>query len=93
MYPNELAVYVTAALSEKVPRHARQHVIFRSSSVLLLYTVAEVGFLFSCWHDPCTLFAQYQTWFRWTSVAIFILGIGQHGLTRVIDSHIVQEKM
>lgn len=90
-YPQDLAKYVTSALSDRVPPFARQHVIFRSSSVLFIYTVAEVGFLFSCWHEPSTVFADYQGWFKWTSLLIFGLGICQHGLTRAIDSHIVKD--
>jgi|HubBroStandDraft_6_1064221.scaffolds.fasta_scaffold00205_46 hypothetical protein len=91
-YPGDLANYVKSALSEDIPRLASKHVIFRSSSVLFIYTVAEVGLVFSNWHDPGTLFARHphRTWVA--SVLIFGLGVWQHVLTRVIDSRIIGDK-
>ena len=52
MYPDELGKYVEAALTNTIPPLARQHVVFRSSSVLFIYTVAEVGLLFLAGTSP-----------------------------------------
>lgn len=91
-YPGDLANYVKAALSEDIPRLASKHVIFRSSSVLFVYTVAEVGLVFSIWHEPGTLFARHPWRMGVASLLIFGLGVWQHALTRVIDSRIIGDK-
>jgi hypothetical protein len=68
---------------------ARQHVAFRTSSILLLYTVAEIGLLVAIWHDPCTLFAQHACWTAIGSLLIFAAAIWQNVITRRIDYYVV----
>src|SRR6266550_8737091 len=45
-YGHDLGHYVTKALKADMPAIVRQHIAFRASSVLLLYTVAEASLLF-----------------------------------------------
>jgi hypothetical protein len=72
-----------------IPDHARQHITFRASSVLLLYIIAEVGVLFAVCHDSDSWFARYKYWVIAASVLIFVAAIWQATLTRTIDSYIV----
>src|SRR5262245_15505876 len=51
-YVEDLAVYVAQSLGgSRIAPLARQHVAFRASAVLLLYTVAEVCFIFALWPE------------------------------------------
>jgi hypothetical protein len=55
---NDISNYVARALWDSdIPERAREHVRFRASSVLLLFMVAEAGFIFAFWNEPNTLFA------------------------------------
>src|SRR3990172_11121592 len=52
-YPDDLALYVREALMDPdVPLRARQHVAFRASSVLLIYTIAELLLIAGIWSEP-----------------------------------------
>jgi hypothetical protein len=45
---NDISNYVARALWDSdIPERAREHVRFRASSVLLLFMVAEAGFIFA----------------------------------------------
>ena len=64
-----------------------EHIALRASSVLLLYTIAEVGFLFFLWHDqnPDNFFDRYSNKVLIASIAIFCAAIWQNLITRHID--------
>ena len=55
-YVDEVVLYVREALAENdTPDRARQHVSFRASVVLLIYTVWELTLLASIWHEKATI--------------------------------------
>jgi hypothetical protein len=51
-YLNDIGKYTAKSL-KTINRSgiAGEHIALRSASVLLLYTIAEVGFLYILWHD------------------------------------------
>lgn len=91
-YVDDLGLYVSRSLyAANVPESARQHIAFRASSVLLIYTIAEVGFLFAIWHENGTFFQQYSDAVIVCSVAIFLVGVWQNIITRRIDYYVILE--
>jgi hypothetical protein len=91
-YVDDLGKYVAKSLrSSTVPEIARQHVAFRASSVLLIYTVAEVAAIFAVWNEANTLFGRHWVVALLVSVAAFALGVWQNIITRRIDYYIVDE--
>ena len=90
-YLDDLGRYVARSASDSdISSRAREHVRFRASSVLLLYTVAEVGLIFACWHAPCSLFAEHPIKIAIASLLVFAFGVCQNIITRRIDFHIVR---
>jgi len=90
-YLDDLGKYVAdSQCISRIPEQARQHIVFRASSVLLLYMAAEIGFFFSLWNEPCSLFAQYKLWIIGGSVVVFIAGVWQQVITRYIDDYIIE---
>jgi hypothetical protein len=90
-YLDDLGTYVAKSLSASgISERARQHVAFRASSVLLLYTIAEVGILFTVWHEPATFFARHPIAVTVASVLTFNVGVWQNIITRRIDYHVVR---
>lgn len=90
-YLDDLGTYVARALSAAtIPERARQHVAFRASSVLLIYTVAEVGVLFALWHEPATFFDRHAVAVAIASLLTFAVGVWQNVITRRIDHHVVK---
>jgi len=88
-YLNDLSNYVAAALwNSKIPERAREHVRFRASAVLLLFMVAEVGLIFSFWHESNTFFSCYQPETQVTSIVVVLVGVWQYTITRRIDFHV-----
>jgi hypothetical protein len=90
-YREDLGEYVADFHFADIPDHARQHITFRASSVLLLYIISEVGGLFFFWHGSNPLFEQYKWLVCVTSILIFAAAIWQATLTRAIDSHVVDK--
>jgi hypothetical protein len=89
-YTDDLGNYVAESLcTDSISSRARQHVTFRASSILLLYTVAEVGGVAACWKEPKTLFATHPYTILLVSALIFVVAIWQDVLTRRIDYHVV----
>lgn len=89
-YRSDLGKYVAKSLcATTIPLYARQHVAFRASSILLLYTVAGVGLLFSWWNETNTLFARHPCWITICSVVLFVAGVWQQLITRAIDDLVV----
>jgi hypothetical protein len=89
-YLHDLGEYVALSMNAPgLPPLARQHVAFRASAVLLLYTVAEVGLLFAGWHEPGTVFSAYQKPILGASLLVFVVGLWQNVITRRIDYYII----
>jgi len=92
-YTEDLGAYVAKSLcTESISSRGRQHVTFRASSVLLLYIVAEVGWVAACWHEPTKLFAAHHCCILLLSALIFVVAIWQDALTRRIDYHVIHFK-
>jgi hypothetical protein len=90
-YFEDLGKYVAdSQCISAIPEQARQHIVFRASSVLLLYIAAEIGVLFSLWNEPGSLFAQYRWPIIGGSAVVFVAGIWQQVITRYIDDHIIE---
>lgn len=89
-YLEDLGAYVAKSLSSAIPERARQHVAFRASSVLLIYTIAEIGILFALWHEPGTFFARHPVAVAVASLLTFAVGVWQNVITRRIDHHVVK---
>jgi hypothetical protein len=88
-YHEAVGKHVASSLCSDIPPRALQHLVFRGSSVLLLYTLGEVGLLCWWWHDPCTLFDRHPCWTLVVSLLIFAAGTWQFKITRIIDDHVV----
>jgi hypothetical protein len=92
-YTDDLGKYVAESLcTSEIPSRARQHVAFRASSILLLYTVAEIGALGAGWHEPGTLFAQHPCWIYIGSFLIFAAAIWQNIIARRVDYYVIGRK-
>jgi hypothetical protein len=90
-YHDDLGRYVKDSVCmSAIPQRARQHIAFRASSILLLYTIAEIGIIFSFWNEPDTLFAQHRCWTISGSLAIFVAGVWQLAINRHIDYWVVE---
>jgi hypothetical protein len=89
-YLEDVGKYAAESLCKSdVPQRARQHVAFRASSILLLYTVAEVGFLVSIWHDPDTFFAKHTCPTVISSLLIFAAALWQNVIARRVDYYVI----
>ncbi|MBI2840734.1 MAG: hypothetical protein HYX75_20645 [Acidobacteria bacterium] len=90
-YLATVAGHVTmSVMTRRMPDLARTHVAFRASSVFLLYTIAEVGLLFSLWPESGTVFAM-NTWrIRAASGLVLVMAMWQSVITRRIDYEIVE---
>jgi hypothetical protein len=89
-YLDDVGKYAADSLCKPgIPRRARQHVAFRASSILLLYTVAEIGFLVAIWHDPGTLFEQHTCLTAIGSLLIFAAAIWQNIIARRVDYYVI----
>lgn len=90
-YHNDLSVYVAdSQCVAEIGRLARQHVKFRASSVLLLYIIGEIGFVFLIWHQPGTFFARHRCLVASVSAVVFAAGVWQDAITRRIDYQMVK---
>ena len=90
-YLETVAAHVkTSVMTEKMPDRARTHVAFRASSVLLLYTLAEVGLLFGFYAESETFFARNARPIQVVSALMFAMAVWQNAITRRIDYAIVQ---
>jgi hypothetical protein len=70
--------------SDKLSSDIGRHIIFRTSSILFLYTIVELTLIFSFWHDPMSPFALYQLPMRWAGGLILVAAIFQHLIVRRI---------
>lgn len=95
-YVEHLAMWVREAVTTAdVPGLARQHVEFRASSVLLIYTLSELSLLAAWWSEPGTITAGCVPRIV-LSVASFFLFIGalwQDCITRRIDAAILHKTL
>ena len=94
-YTEDLGTYVAKSMcTDSISSRGRQHVAFRASSVLLLYTVAEVGAVAAFWNERTMLFAthRYRCTILLLSALIFVVAIWQDALTRRIDYHVIHFK-
>lgn len=91
-YLDDLALYVREALIETdVPPRARQHVTFRASSVLLIYTIAELVFLVAIWSERSAITYNYKVPLCISAIIIFALGVWQNVITRRIDAALLHK--
>ena len=88
-YVDDLALWVEEALSLDVPLRARQHVSFRASSVLLIYTMAELMVLAAVWSEADTLTAEREILHWLGSAGLLAFGIWQNVITRRIDAAVL----
>jgi hypothetical protein len=95
-YLDHLAKYVRETVVETdVPERARQHVAFRASSVLLLYTLAELSLVSAVWSDPCAITAgtiPHRLLFV-CSAFLFVVGVWQNIITRRIDAAVLHTNL
>jgi hypothetical protein len=91
-YADDLALYVREALVETdVPLRARQHLAFRASSVLLIYTIAELLLIAAIWSEPRSVTYGHSIALAISSGVAFFFGIWQNVLTRRIDAAILHK--
>ena len=89
-YFQTVGKFVAQSLTRStIPELARQHVAFRTSSVLLLYIIAEVGLLFSGWSETGTFFKNHATYVFFGSAVLFVIAVWQNFITRRVDYEIV----
>ncbi|MBZ5593947.1 MAG: hypothetical protein LAP39_17035 [Acidobacteriia bacterium] len=87
VYLDDLTDYVQEALVAKdVPSRARQHVAFRASAVLLIYTMSELSLLAAFWREPTATISAYAPQFVIGSVLLGLIGVWQNVITRRIDA-------
>ena len=92
-YLTTVADHVTKSVTAtRTPDRARTHVAFRASSVFLLYTVAEVGLLFSVKPEADTVFARNACPIRLVSGVVLAMALWQSVITRRIDDAIVRSE-
>jgi hypothetical protein len=89
-YLDDVAKHATDSLCLCIPSRARQHIAFRASSILLLYTVAELGFLAAFWSDSDTLFARHRCWTFFVSFAVLVFAIWQNVIARRVDYYVIE---
>ncbi len=93
-YHDQLAKFVREAVVEsKAGKLARQHVAFRASSVLLIYTISELLLVAAIWSEDCAITSSIttRTVLGVSSVVLFAFGIWQNIITRRIDAAILHE--
>jgi len=90
-YLDDLGRYTYKSLhTPETSSHARSHVAFRASTVLLILTVGEADILFSLWHAPNSELAVYPLWVLWVcGGAALLIGFWQMVITRHIDFYVV----
>jgi hypothetical protein len=78
-----------------IPDRARQHVSFRASVVLLIYTVWELTLLASLWHEKATIVdgCQARIILISASAILFIAGLWQNIITRRIDAAVLHKNL
>ena len=89
-YVNDLALFTRDSLAPDNPyQHIQEHVKFRASTVLLIFTVAELLFLITQWHVKESwmgrLADEERRGFAILSFFVFGIGIWQMVITRRID--------
>jgi hypothetical protein len=94
-YADDLAKYVREAVSVDVPQRARQHIAFRASSVLLIYTLSELSFLAAFWSETSAITSGIVARIFWglIGVGLFIAGLWQNIITRRIDAAVLHQNL
>jgi hypothetical protein len=88
-YSHGLARHVQCSLSiTGLPPLARQHIQFRASAVLLLYTLAELLCAAAIWNESDSFAATHVCLFAVLSAVSLVVAFWQHLLTRAIDAAI-----
>lgn len=95
-YLDHLAMYVRESLTRQEGlKLAQQHVGFRASSVLLLYTLSELSLLAAVWSDPDALTAHFR--YRIVLIVVFfvlfVAAIWQNIVTRRIDAAVLHTNL
>ncbi|MGB7285284.1 MAG: hypothetical protein WBE13_23705 [Candidatus Acidiferrum sp.] len=93
-YTTDLAKYVREAVVEiRVPPRARQHVAFRASSVLLVYTLAELLMLMLVDSEPTSPIYGLRARLLLASSGAILFGVGvwQNVITRRIDAAVLHK--
>lgn len=94
-YIDDLAKYVREAFIEDARPLARQHVSFRASSVLLIYTISELLIFAAISSESCAITSG---WIRRLSLGLcglvlFRFGLWQNVITRRIDAAVLHQKL
>ncbi len=92
-YLDHLSKYVRESLVREVPTRARQHVVFRASSVLLIYTIAELAILAGFWSESGTVASgcKMRSVLVVGGVLLLAAGVWQNIITRRIDAAVLHE--
>ncbi len=91
-YSDDLAIYVREALIEiDVPARARWHVAFRASSVLLIYTIAELFLFAAISSEPQTPTYGHSIALFMSAAVAFFFAIWQNVLSRRIDAAVLHK--
>jgi hypothetical protein len=89
-YHQDLANFVAASISSAdIPKRARQHIEFRSSSVLFIYMIGEIGLVLSFRPGQSAWIAANVWPLGIASALVLVGGLWQHCITRMIDNQIV----
>lgn len=89
-YLDDLGLFVHRSLHADDPKGI-QHVRFRASAMLLLWTVGEAAWLFSYIHSDKSLLVGHEVALRWSGAIAFLIGTWQMIITRRIDCFIVSK--
>jgi len=95
-YLDHLAKYVREVLlNRNVPERARQHVAFRASSVLLIYTLSELSLLAALWSEGGTLTSGCRSRILLLvgAAVLLLAGVLQNIITRRIDAAVLHENL
>jgi hypothetical protein len=95
-YFDHLAKYVREPLLNRdVPERARQHVAFRASSVLLIYTLSELSLLAAVWSEGCALTSGSKPRILLLAgfAVLFVAGVWQNIITRRIDAAVLHQNL
>lgn len=90
-YSNQIAEQVWQFfIDQTIPKDIRQHVRFRTSSLILIYITAEVAILASCITEQTSKITPIKCWLFFAGVGVFILAACQNYLIRQIEWRVVR---
>lgn len=89
-YLDDLGRYTYKSLhSSDASVRAQEHVKFRASTVLLIFTLGEAAMLFAPFHSSTSIIEGHNCWIFFGGAVIFAIGVCQMVITRRIDHYLV----